>query len=209
LKVESAHLPELNDQLDQLRGSIPAGVDSSAYLDGLNALATVSGVQITTLTVGSATAYQPAVAPAPAAADGDATDAAPADPAVNPAIVTNALITSANFVTVPVSLTIAGSYPSILSFIEGLQTGGRLFLVSNLTTNTDGTTGGITSNISGYIYAIPTGLPGNPHPTSTIVKVMSTAAPATDGTDATGTDGSTDGATGTSPTPNPTATTAP
>ena len=39
LKEDSAKLPELNDDLNTLRTSIPADVDSEGYIDGLDALA--------------------------------------------------------------------------------------------------------------------------------------------------------------------------
>ena len=73
LKADSAKLPELNDDLNKLRTSIPAGVDSSGYIDGLDALAQLSHVQITKLTVSDPEAYVPAQGPA-----------APVEPAADP-----------------------------------------------------------------------------------------------------------------------------
>lgn len=214
LQADSEKLPELLQELDSLRGSIPADADSSAYLDGLNALASASGVTISALTVGSATAYAPAPAPEDpnavatdaAAAEGDdatATQAPVAEEpvaAANPAFVTNPLITGDSFVTIPVTIDVTGSYDAVLNFIAGLQSGERLFLVSEIGTARDGETGAILGKIGGFIYAIPTGLPGDPAPVSTQVKIMDTPVVAPVETDAPeDEDGST-------PTPTPTST---
>ncbi len=176
LKEDSARLPELNDDLNTLRTSIPADVDSEGYIDGLDALARVSGVTITGLTVDQPSVYAPATpAVAPVVPDpsveGDAaeTPAAPSDPA----IVTSPLIDSSNFVAIPVTLELSGDWTPILKFVDGLQTSPRLFLVSSLETRAvEGSDTLLTAKIGGYIYAIPTGVEGKPRPISTTVKQL-------------------------------------
>jgi Tfp pilus assembly protein PilO len=179
LKADSAKLPELNDDLNKLRTSIPANVDSSGYIDGLDALATVSGVVITGLTVEQPVVYTPAVSTAaPPAASGDAEEGEdpPAQP--DPAIVTSPLITSENFVAIPVTIEVAGGWAPVLNFVDGLQSSPRLFLVTGLSTTADEGSGTeLTGKISGYIYAIPTGVEGKPRPISTTVKSMTPATP--------------------------------
>ncbi len=203
LKKDSENLPELNDDLDELRTSIPAGVDPSGYIDGLDALARLSHVSITTLTVSDPTAYSPAIdasAPAPTEGDDGEPVAAPVDPDTNPSIVTSPLIDSSNFVAIPVTIEIAGEWAAVLAFVDGLQTSDRLFLVTTLDTahGADGVT--FTATIGGFIWAIPTGVEGNPRPTSTTVKQLTAAAPpVVEGE--TGTDGE--------PDPDPTETPAP
>jgi Tfp pilus assembly protein PilO len=185
LKADSANLPKLNDELDQLRASIPADVDPSGYIDGLNAIAQVSGVSITNLTVEDAVAYVPATPPVdpaatPPADDSTTTTPTPAPPAPEtPGIVTDPLITSDTFVAIPVQVEVSGDSVSVLSFVQALQTKARLFLVTGLNTEpaADASTGIVTSKIDGYIWAIPVGAPGNPHPVSTIVKSMTPPAP--------------------------------
>ena len=128
MKEDSADLPALNDELNDLRTSIPAGIDPSGYIDGLDALARVSGVSINGLTVSEPLVYAPAVAgedpnaiaPDAAATEGEAPAPAPA-PVVNPAVVTDPLITSENFVAIPVSIEVAGTWETILRFVQGLQ----------------------------------------------------------------------------------------
>jgi Tfp pilus assembly protein PilO len=204
LKKDSENLPELNDDLDELRTSIPAGVDPSGYIDGLDALARLSHVSITTLTVSDPTAYTAAIdasAPVPTEGeDGEPVEAAPADSDSNPAIVTSPLVDSSNFVAIPVTIEIAGEWAAVLDFVEGLQTSDRLFLVTTLDTahGSDGVT--FTATIGGFIWAIPTGVEGNPRPTSTTVKQLTAAAPPVV-EEETGTDGEAD--------PDPTETPAP
>jgi Tfp pilus assembly protein PilO len=186
LKADSAKLPELNGDLNDLRTSIPFGVDSSGYIDGLDALAKIAKVSITGLTVGDPEAYTPATPPvdpnavAPdAAAQGDGTVQEPAAPAENPAIVTSPLIDGTNFVTVPVTVDVQGNWAGVLKFVQGVQSSPRLFLVTKMdTTTTDD--GKIKATVGGYIYALPTGVEGKPRPVSTVVKSMEPATPDTD-----------------------------
>ena len=212
LKADSAKLPELRDELDELRGSVPAGVDPSGWIDGLSALATVSKVQISALTVADPLAYVPATPPAGAVApaeeasgeegeDADA-DTTPAPAADFPGIVTSPLVNAANFVAIPVTVEVKGAPSAILRFVNGLQTDNRLYLVSSFTTEPTAEEGGdLVGKIGGFIWAIPTGEPGNPRPVSTVVKQMDPKEPETPATPD-------PGATGT-PTPNPSETTAP
>jgi Tfp pilus assembly protein PilO len=184
LKADSEKLPELLDELDELRTSIPAGVDPSGYLDGLSALAQVAGVQITGLTVEDPVAYVAATppigqaAPAETETDGEDTgESVEAPPTVFPGIVTSPLIDSSDFVAIPVTIEIAGEASAIMRFINGLQSGDRLFLVSTFTTEQSTEPGHLIGKVGGYIWAIPTGVPGDPRPVSTIVKTMTPPAP--------------------------------
>jgi hypothetical protein len=185
LKADSAKMPELLDGLNELRTSIPAGIDPSGYLDGLSALATVSKVEITGLTVSDPVAYSPPAlpegtfAPAEDETDGEAgTDEEAAGEttgpvtAAFPGIVTSPLIDSSNFVAIPVTIEIAGKSGPIMRFINGLQTGDRLFLVTTISTEQDAQAGQLIGKVGGFIWAIPTGVVGEPRPVSTIVKQM-------------------------------------
>jgi Tfp pilus assembly protein PilO len=183
LAADSANLPKLRGQLDELRGAIPSDGDPSGWIDGLSALAKVSKVEITALTVSDPVAYVPASPPvdpnagqaAPPPAEGDASTTPPATPAPVefPGIVTNPLVDSTNLVAIPVTVEVTGTSATILRFVNGLQTDNRLYLVTSLTTE-QGADGGtaLVGKIGGFIWAIPTGEAGNPHPVSTIVKSM-------------------------------------
>lgn len=203
LKADSVRLPEMRKELDELRGSIPAGVDPSGWIDGLSALATISGVQITALTVSDPLAYSPAQSPNAAPAtetpeEGDDAEST-ATPPDFPGIVTSPLINSSNFVAIPVTVDVAGSADAILRFVNGLQTDNRLYLVNEFSTTADASDPNqLVGKIGGYIWAIPTGEPGNPHPVSTIVKSMTPPEPVVTDEDAE------EGADGASPDPSST-----
>lgn len=207
LKKDSQKLPELNHELDQLRTSIPFDADASGYLDGLDALAQFAHVDITGLTVADGLAYVPATPPggAEVATDAAATEEAGAstpEPASDPAIVTSPLIDSSNFVAIPVTVQVAGEWAEVLKFVQGVQSSPRLFLVSSLSTSVDKGSSSYTATIGGYIYAIPSGVPGNPKPISTTVKQLGPVQPpAEDEADA--------AADGDAPTPDATETPAP
>jgi Tfp pilus assembly protein PilO len=181
LKEDFTGIDALNQQLASLSQSVPSGTDVPAYVDQLDALAKANEVTLKSLTVADATAYTPIapVAPAvPAASSG-----APATPAPTPTAapvaapgappVTNAKITDKNFASLAVTISISGSYGNVLNFVNGLQTGTRLFLVTGLTTTaaadaaapTDATAGAknaqpapstpnVEGTISGLIYSI-------------------------------------------------------
>jgi Tfp pilus assembly protein PilO len=169
LKSEQKNLSTLKEQAKGLQLSIPANVDSSAYIRGLDGLAAAAGVTITTITVADPQAYVPPVVATPvtpattataspspsASASAAATPMAPVDTGWTPT--TDALITSSNFVAIPVTITVDGQWDGALAFIKGLQSGSRLFLVTGFTTKQGdeaSSSGGVTANISGFIYAL-------------------------------------------------------
>lgn len=229
LKADAEKLPQLRDELDELRRSIPAGADPSGWIDGLSALARVSKVEIVGLSVTDPVAYTPASppvqadasSPADGAADGstesDSTGQAPVEqappPVAHPGIVTNPLVDASNFVAIPVTVDVEGTTASILRFVNGLQTGSRLFLVTSFSTEPGTDPKQLSGKIGGFIWAIPTGDPGDPRPVSTMVKSMEPAESENDETETeTGTEATEGGADGTSdqlPTPDPADTPAP
>lgn len=152
-----------------LLASIPQTAGTSAFIDGLDSLASKAGVQITGFTVGDPLAYTvPLSAAAPAPTDAGATPAPTDDTAtatgtgapVAPPVVTNPLITPDNFVGILIGIDVAGNYDSVLSFLDGLQTGKRLFLVTGIESQRDADAGDanvVSAHISGYIYVLKQG----------------------------------------------------
>jgi len=159
-------LPGLTKDLAALRLSIPSAADSSEYINGLDALAAASGVTITDLTLNDPVVYSSPAPAAPAASAGGSTPSptptptptsapatttpstpmgwtAPSDPRIN----------SGNFIAIPVSVTTFGDWPTTLTFLKGLQTGQRLFLVTGISTELD-TTGALKATVKGYIYVL-------------------------------------------------------
>ncbi|HWM35191.1 MAG TPA: hypothetical protein VNR36_13265 [Pseudolysinimonas sp.] len=187
LKKDSDNLSELNDDLNALRTSIPFKVDSDGYIDGLDALAKLAKVEISSLTVDESRPYiaaTPATDPGAGATDanaggetdGEASEAVtPPVPVSDPAIVTSPLITSDSFVTVPVTVSVEGTFAQVLKFAQGLQSSPRLFLVTDFDVTSLEGGSEMTANIGGFIYVIPKGVEGNPKPISTTVKQMGPA----------------------------------
>jgi Tfp pilus assembly protein PilO len=163
LKAQQKGLPKLKAELASLRQSIPEGAESSALIDGINALAAATGVTINSLSLADAVAYTPPVVVAtPSTTSTTATPSAPATAAPAATVAPSAWnptsdpsITAANFVVIPVSITSSGDWSATLAFIHGLQSGTRLFLVSGFNTaQSADATAIVTTKTSGYIYAL-------------------------------------------------------
>lgn len=148
LEEDNARLPALQAQLTTLDASVPSQAAMSSFLTELDQLAGASGTTVTGFTSSDAVAYEPTVtdaAAAPAASDSAATDAAATDPAatdaaatapvapaapVAPDLVTDPLVTATNFSSIPITVSIQGSYAQARDFLAKLQGGSRLFLVT-------------------------------------------------------------------------------
>ncbi|TFC82243.1 hypothetical protein E3T23_04705 [Cryobacterium cheniae] len=182
LKEDFKGLDGLNQELATLNKSVPSGTNAPDYVDQLDALANANQVTLKGLTIADAEAYTPValvapVAPAPEAGAPAPSPAPTATPTPTAAPgsppVTNAGITAANFASLSVQITVSGTYSNVLKFVNGLQTGPRLFLVTGLTTTSStgssapvdatatpqpsaapGNDGLVDGSISGLIYSI-------------------------------------------------------
>ncbi|HEU0205688.1 MAG TPA: hypothetical protein VFQ74_03215 [Pseudolysinimonas sp.] len=157
---EQKKIPALTKELAALRLSIPAAAESSAYINGLDALAAESGVTITELTLSDPMVYSSPVPAAPAPSAAGATPSPTPSPAPTTAPVktgwtppSDPRITGANFIAIPVSVQTSGDWTSTLSFFKGLQSGQRLFLVTGISTELD-TSGVLKATAKGYIYVL-------------------------------------------------------
>ena len=184
LQKKFAGISALRLQAEELRTAVPAEADVDALIGQLDEIAAGSQVTITAITVTDALPYAPAVPEAPAVlpSTGEAAaapDAAVPDATVPGAVVPGAegaaaaaspLLTAANFVTVPITVTVDGDYEQVLDFIGGLQSGERLVLVTGFTTTEDAEApaaiadlgadaaapiiGGVTATITAYVYVV-------------------------------------------------------
>jgi Tfp pilus assembly protein PilO len=180
LKEQFAGIGELEDQLGELREELPPLADQPDYLAQLASAAERYSVTLTSITVADAVAYAPTTAEVPAvdapAADAEATeDVAAAEPAtIEPVIgagvpVTSPLVTAENFVSIPVTLALEGSYGNVLDFVDSVQTGTRLSAVTAFSTSKDGAGAGadagaeegeptgpdtVTGTVTVFIYAL-------------------------------------------------------
>ncbi len=155
LKRDFENIDALKNQVLTLQESVPTAADVSSFVTELNSLANARKVTVKSINVSDARAYTPTVQ-----ASGEKTTHS-GYPQANPKI------TTTNFVTIPVMIGVTGDYGKVLDFVNDLQLGRRLFLVSTLSsigaTNSKGvkgnsaTSGGsqrVDSTIAGYMYVL-------------------------------------------------------
>jgi Tfp pilus assembly protein PilO len=164
LKADSEKLPALKSELTELQTSVPSQATMPAFLSEISELAGASGTTVTGFTTSDAVAYAPA-APAAATTDSGATGsttdaAAPTAPvATAPELVTDPQITAANFSSIPITVTIKGSYGQARDFLGKLQQGSRLFLVTNFASSGSSEGGSTTATpdqwtVGGLVYVL-------------------------------------------------------
>lgn len=142
LRADAENLDVYKTELTALRKQIPADADLTAYTRIVEQIASANSVTVITLSPGPAQTVvavgDPGVAPAapvPEPAPVEETEAI--DPAadvaepVAPAPLGPEQVEG--FVSIPVTLQVAGTYANVAAFLEALQTGTeRLFLITQL-----------------------------------------------------------------------------
>ncbi|WP_434318392.1 type 4a pilus biogenesis protein PilO [Leifsonia sp. P73] len=188
LKKDYANLDELNAQLSDLSDSVPSDTAIPAFVDEVDALGSAAGVTVAGISVADAKPYEPVSPPAPTGGAATPSPTATPSPGATPTPtptpsptpvagmppVTSSKLTSVNFSSLAVTLTVKGTYAQGLSFVNGIQTGKRLFLVSGINTSTassGGTAGkpsagSETTTITGLIFVV-TPTKGAPTPAPT------------------------------------------
>ena len=132
LKEQSTRRDAIAAEVAGLRTSVPAIPDLDGLTGQLAQLAALHGVVITAYTPQDTTMFVPS-----------AEIAATVPASVN----------ATNFVVISVSITVEGTRDAALAFVNGLQSGGRLVLVSDLTVGAE--SDGVTSvAITGLVYAL-------------------------------------------------------
>lgn len=169
IKEEFANIATKRAELAELQKALPPGADLSTFIGELHALEAASGVKITSIVAADAQDFVPAaplVAPEAAVAtetDAAATDAAeteaapvaPVEPAVvDPVAAEAAALPAGEFVVIEVTLIVNGTQAQVLDFIDAVQNGTRLFLVTGLTIALDDTDGSYTGTIPGNVYVL-------------------------------------------------------
>lgn len=171
LKEQFESLDIIEAELTEVQKAMPYRLDAPAVLAELYALASTTSVVVSEIKIDEPRAYgTPAPVAAPVAettAEGESTETTeevPVEPAaattpVAPPSVTDPRITPANFVAVPMSVSVLGTYTTAQSYVRALQSGERLFLVTGLTLNpVDSAAIGpdalFTGVITGYVYVL-------------------------------------------------------
>lgn len=183
LRADYSRLPQLEDQLSTLEASVPADSAAPALVKELDALSSSAGVTITDFTMSDAQAYTPVATASTSAGSSSSTGSASSGTsatgtsaassgttsttdATTPSAaasttagappVSNPLITASNFVAQPVTVTVSGSYAAVLRYLQGLQTGARLFLVDSIaiSSSANSTAGTVQAQIGGLVYSL-------------------------------------------------------
>lgn len=170
LKEQYKSIDSLRSELADLRQAVPNGPDMPDFVGHLDDIAEANGVTLTSITVSDAQPYVPMVAapaaeaqPAPGAPADDTATAAPVDAAATaataeaaavPAPVVNPLVTAENFVAVPISLSIDGTYDDVVKFVQGLQQGQRLVMVTTFNTSAVADSGKVIGSITAFVYVL-------------------------------------------------------
>lgn len=168
LRADFAGIDVLRDELAPLTASVPSGTAMPAFVNQLDALASASQVSLAEITVADAVPYTPVAAPvvaAPTAEPGSTPSAAPTPtaeeiaPTAGVPPVTSAQITAENFASLEVTIQVSGSYGNALNFVNGLQTGKRLFLVTGYSTATStgpdaAASTDVVATITGLVYVL-------------------------------------------------------
>lgn len=153
IKKQFDQLPELKSQLATLRASIPAEDALSSFLGELHALEQQNKVSLTDFKAGDGQPYTPVKS------------------TVSTVSTTNPLVTPENFVAIQVIVQVTGDNAKLMNFIQGLQTGDRLFLVTDLAldqekeksaTDTSSVSGGFKATITGLVYVLLDNPPAPP-----------------------------------------------
>jgi Tfp pilus assembly protein PilO len=154
LRKQFEGIDDLKSNLASLQTAVPSSAEIPAFVAQLNAITQRHQVTLATLTVSDAQAYVPVAPVAPVVTDAAADDgsqpastpAAPAEPttaevAAAAAPQPSELVTAENFVSVPISLSVTGSYQNVLDFVDSVQKGSRLAMVTSFTTSASTSTG--------------------------------------------------------------------
>lgn len=157
-------LPALEAERDSLRQSIPVDHNKSLFVDQVDALAEATGTRVTQLETSPLVAYTPPVVEAPVTEEGaeegteDAAEEAAEPPApvepTGPPVVTDPAITGENFYAIGVTVAVTGTNEAVLEFVDALQHGPRLCLVTQVQIASDEETGLFTATSTGYVYSL-------------------------------------------------------
>jgi hypothetical protein len=142
LRVQYGKLPEQRAKLDEIRRQLPATVEMSTLLRTVDALASSSGVSLSSFSPGE---------PAPLAAAGGAAPAGAAAPAGQAAGIAKA---TGGLYSIPLTLVVSGDYFQSVAFLRQLQTGmPRAMLISGLQIGKGSGTGDqVQVTISGQVF---------------------------------------------------------
>jgi Tfp pilus assembly protein PilO len=157
LKRDYLGIDALKTRIASLQVAVPTSAQLSTFVTELNLLAARHKVTVKAIAISDAQPYT--TPPAPPVSKNSA----------KTAVLTNPKITPANFVVIPIQISITGVFGEVLDFVHEVQVGPRLFLVATLSSKTSMTsTSGVASvkkttkvgpttvdsTIGGFVYVL-------------------------------------------------------
>ena len=114
LKAQYENIDELTAELDAARVGMPSAKNQSPLLRDIGTYAKAAKVKVVSVSFQDPTPY---------------IDGQSLDPELAGAL---GLVSSANFLVIPIELTVKGDYSKVMSFVDKLQHGDRIVLVHDL-----------------------------------------------------------------------------
>ena len=149
LKIEYAHIDELKDDLVELQVGVPLAADIPAFVAQIDAIGTQSQVTLDQISISDGTGYVPVES---VTADEEDTTAGAAT--AEAAVPTSSRLTTANYISVPVSIEATGTSGAALNFLSGLQYGDRIIAINGFSTEAGATPDDVSVTISAEIYVL-------------------------------------------------------
>ncbi len=149
LEGDQENVGEIAALLDHLVISIPPRPSIPVFISEVNAMAKQNQIKIKSISVGEA---RPFLKPPEATLQDDG--------AKDSAKTIDGLINS-KFTLIPIEIAVSASYQNVLSFVNDLQLGPRLFLITSFAsaamslTAVSNSTNTVDSRFSGFIFVIP------------------------------------------------------
>lgn len=143
IKEQFENLDELKAELAEMQQAVPAKNSLSTFLGQLNEIEAAAAVSITNITATDAVPFELALSP---------TAVVPPVEGETPVAPTQTL-PSEEFVIINIGLTVRGGQAELLNFVDSLQLGTRLFLITGLVINGN-PTDGYSAVIEGYVYVL-------------------------------------------------------
>jgi Tfp pilus assembly protein PilO len=149
LKIDYEHIDELRDDLVELQVGVPLAADIPAFVAEIDAIGTQNQVTLEQISISDGTGYVPVETVA--ADEEDATaDAA----STGAAVPTSSRLTTANYISVPVSIEASGTSDAVLDFLSGLQYGDRILAINGFSTEAGTAADDASVTISAEIYVL-------------------------------------------------------
>ena len=157
LRSDYQNITALQSQLNLLRVSVPTTANLSKFISELNSLASKENVTVKSIQFNDAKPYS---------FIGQTLGAAGKQEPPPP--LSNSKITSTNFVVIPMQISVTGIYSDVLDFLNSVQVGPRLCLITTLsTTGSAGAkaigitppliadfSGRVDASMGGYVYVL-------------------------------------------------------